>query len=106
MVRHSPGVVFPSVTDIGTDTEPVEHLFLTPPVPSLQMTSQSSIAAAQFSKYKSALRQQVAGRTPLLNSTLVALERHASDIQNDLIVMLQSTDPGRCVAGVLVGFIS
>ncbi|KAI1789825.1 hypothetical protein LXA43DRAFT_974094 [Ganoderma leucocontextum] len=82
------------LTDHLYDTQPVEHLFLTPPIPTLQTSAQSSVAAAQFSKYISALRQQLAGRTPLLNSTLTALERHASDIQKDLIVMLKPGESG------------
>ncbi|KAM5533953.1 hypothetical protein V8D89_012378 [Ganoderma adspersum] len=82
------------LTDHVYDIHPIEHLFLSPPVPSLQTSAQSSIATAQFSTYKSTLRQQLVGRTPLLNSTLVALERHASDIQKDLIVMLKSGDSG------------
>lgn len=105
MVRHSRGVVLFEVTDIVVDTQPVGHLFLQPPVPSIQTSAKTSVAAAQFSKYKSALRQQLAGRTPLLNSTLSALERRASDIEKDLTVMLKSGDSGRCVAGVRVGCI-
>ncbi|PIL31763.1 hypothetical protein GSI_06467 [Ganoderma sinense ZZ0214-1] len=90
--QELPGHVYG--TDTDTDIQPVKHLFLPPPMPSLQTSAQSSIAAVQFSKYKSALCQQLAGRTPLLNSTLVALERHASDIQKDLVVMLKSGQSG------------
>ena len=106
MVRHNRDVAFAGGTNTSTDINPIKHLFLPPPVPSLQTSAQSSIATAQFSKYKSTLRQQLVGRTPLLNSMLVALERHASDIQNDLIVMLKSGDSARYVATDLVGFIA
>ncbi|TBU34734.1 hypothetical protein BD311DRAFT_802305 [Dichomitus squalens] len=75
------------------DTQPVEHLFLAPSIPLSQTAAQSSAAAAQFSKYKSALRQQLSGRTPLLESTLATLERHASDIQKDVAAMAKSSEP-------------
>ena len=95
-LRPQPCALYCRVIDIAVaDTQPVEHLFLAPPIPLLQTAAQSSAAAAQFSKYKSALRQQLTGRTPLLESTLATLERHASDIQKDVAVMTRSGEHGR-----------
>ena len=63
----------------------MEHLFQAPSIPSvLQTSSQGVSAAAHFQKYKSSLRQQLAGRTPLLNEVVSTLERCAVDLQKDL----------------------
>ena len=58
---------------------------------------QSSAAAIQFAKYKSTLRPQLAGRTPLLEAAMTVLESHASDIQRDLAVMLKTGENERRV---------
>ena len=66
----------------------MEHLFQAPSIPSvLQTSSQGVSAAAHFLKYKSSLRQQLVGRTPLLNEVVATLERHATDLQKDLAVV-------------------
>ncbi len=79
-----------------TDVQPVEHLFHPPSLPTvLQSGAHSSIAGAQFVKYKSALRQQLDGRTPLLEGVLSTLERQASDLHRDLSIMLTSERSGR-----------
>ena len=73
------------------DVQPTEHLFNPPTLPTtLQSGSDSNTAAVQFAKYQSSLRQQLAGRTPLLNDVLSTLERHASDLHRDLASMLAS----------------
>ncbi len=74
----------------------MEHLFHPPSLPTvLQSGAHSSTAGAQFMKYKSALRQQLDGRTPLLDGVLSTLERQASDLQRDLTIMLTSERSGR-----------
>ncbi|RDX51056.1 hypothetical protein OH76DRAFT_1507349 [Lentinus brumalis] len=60
----------------------------------LQSGAHSSTAGAQFMKYKSALRQQLDGRTPLLDGVLSTLERQASDLHRDLTIMLTSDRSG------------
>ncbi|KAI0734996.1 hypothetical protein C8Q76DRAFT_710587 [Earliella scabrosa] len=84
------------------DMRPIEHLFHASSIPSiLQAGVQSSAAAIQFAKYKSTLRQQLAGRTPLLEAAMTVLERHASDIQRDLAVMLKTGENGSSLVGQL-----
>lgn len=61
----------------------------------LQTSAGSSAAAAQFAKYKTTLRQQLSGRTPLLQSTMTVLERHVSDIQKDLAAVLKPEEHAR-----------
>ncbi|KAH9898216.1 hypothetical protein C8Q73DRAFT_788419 [Cubamyces lactineus] len=75
------------------DTQPTEYLLQAPPIPSGLQTGAHSAAtaAAQFSKYRSLLQQQLQGRTPLLNSALSTLERHAADIREDIAVMQKSS---------------
>ncbi|KAI0652031.1 hypothetical protein C8Q79DRAFT_73511 [Trametes meyenii] len=74
------------------DTMPVEYLFQAPSIPSgLQAGAHSAAtAAAQFSKYRSSLQQQLGGRTPLVDSALTVLEHHATQIQEDLAAMRRS----------------
>ncbi|KAH9944230.1 uncharacterized protein BXZ73DRAFT_87170 [Epithele typhae] len=73
------------------DTQPVEHLFQAPSIPSvLQTSAHGASASAQFAKYKSSLQQQLSGRTPLLHSALTTLESHATALHEDLSFMLQS----------------
>ncbi|KAI0361425.1 hypothetical protein OH77DRAFT_1492477 [Trametes cingulata] len=76
------------------DTQPVEHLFRAPPIPSgLQAGSHSAVAAAgQFSKYRTCLLQQLSGRTPLVDSTLARLEAQTTQIQEDLSVIERSSE--------------
>ncbi|KAI0639590.1 hypothetical protein C8Q77DRAFT_1224547 [Trametes polyzona] len=68
------------------DTQPVSHLFQAPPIPSaLQGGAHgATAAAAHFAKYKSALRQQLSGRTPLVESALTTLEGRSREIQEDI----------------------
>ncbi|KAI0328133.1 hypothetical protein GY45DRAFT_1255614 [Cubamyces sp. BRFM 1775] len=75
------------------DTQPAEYLLQAPPIPSgLQTGAHSAATAAvQFSKYRSTLQQQLQGRTPLVNSALSTLERHAADIREDIAVMQKSS---------------
>ncbi|KAI0654239.1 hypothetical protein C8Q70DRAFT_1087860 [Cubamyces menziesii] len=82
------------------DTQPAEYLLQAPPIPSGLQTSAHSAttAAVQFSKYRSILRQQLEGRTPLLNSALSTLERHAADIREDIAVMQKSSSSNSDVA--------
>nr|BDS00032.1 hypothesis protein 8 [Mycoleptodonoides aitchisonii] len=76
------------------DTHPVEYLFRPPPIPSASQSGlHPSTAAASFQKYKSALRQQVVGRTPLLDSVLRAFDRHAQILKRDL-ESVQGHNPG------------
>ncbi len=78
------------------DVQPIEHLFQAPSIRlMLQTSAGSSAAAAQFAKYKTTLRQQLSGRTPLLQSTMTVLERHVSDIQKDLAAMLKPEEHAR-----------
>ncbi|RPD55909.1 hypothetical protein L227DRAFT_509454 [Lentinus tigrinus ALCF2SS1-6] len=73
------------------DVQPIEHLFHPPSLPTmLQSSAHSNTAAAQFMKYKSSLRQQLNGRTPLLEKILSTLECHASELHQDLATMLTS----------------
>ncbi|OBZ79452.1 hypothetical protein A0H81_01207 [Grifola frondosa] len=68
------------------DTRPVQYLFHAPPTPSFTKAGiTASLAAASFTRYKSTLRQQVIGRTPLLDAVLSILESRASVLQDDLI---------------------
>ena len=78
----------------------MEHLFQAPSIPSvLQTSSQGVSAAAHFLKYKSSLRQQLVGRTPLLNEVVATLERHATDLQKDLAVVRGPEHSLKYVAG-------
>ncbi|KAI0719966.1 hypothetical protein C8T65DRAFT_634464 [Cerioporus squamosus] len=73
------------------DVQPIEHLFHPPSLPTvLQSGTHSNTAGTQFMKYKSSLRQQLDGRTPLLDGVLSTLERHASDLHKDLASMVTS----------------
>ncbi|KAL1951513.1 hypothetical protein VTO73DRAFT_662 [Trametes versicolor] len=76
------------------DTQPITHLLQAPPIPTgLQAGAHSAATAAtQFAKYRSSLRQQLNGRTPLVESALATLERYASEIQEDLAAMQKSLD--------------
>ncbi|KAI0375182.1 hypothetical protein BV20DRAFT_960271 [Pilatotrama ljubarskyi] len=76
------------------DTQPVQHLFQAPSIPSgLQAGSHSaSAAASQFSRYQASLRQQLGGRTPLVETALAALETHATQIQGDIDAIHRSSE--------------
>ncbi|KAI0778364.1 hypothetical protein BD413DRAFT_465008 [Trametes elegans] len=76
------------------DTHPIEHLFRAPTIPSGLQTGAhgSATAAAQFSKYRSSLQQQLNGRTPLIDAALTTLEHHATEIHKDLAAMHKSLD--------------
>ncbi|OJT10057.1 Conserved oligomeric Golgi complex subunit 1 [Trametes pubescens] len=76
------------------DIQPITHLLQAPSIPTgLQAGAHSAATAAtQFAKYRSSLRQQLNGRTPLVESALATLERYASEIQEDLAAMQKSLD--------------
>ncbi|OSD03253.1 hypothetical protein PYCCODRAFT_1409591 [Trametes coccinea BRFM310] len=76
------------------DTRPVEHLFQAPPIPSGLQTGihTATAAAAQFSKYRSALQHQLSGRTPLVDSALNVLESGALQLRDDLSAMEKSLE--------------
>lgn len=64
----------------------VTEFQLTAPPPPLQSTVQLGPAQANASlkRYKAALRRQVAGRTPLLEKTLLSLEACSEALHGDL----------------------
>ena len=75
---------------------PVEHLFQAPPLPSvLQTSALLGSVGSHLDKYKSTLRQQLCGRTPLLDLIVSALERSAKEMQEDLAVARKSEESAR-----------
>ncbi|CDO72958.1 hypothetical protein BN946_scf185007.g12 [Trametes cinnabarina] len=76
------------------DTRPIEYLFQAPSIPlGFQAgTHSAAAAAAQFSKYKSALEHQLGGRTPMVDSALNVLESHALQLRDDLACLQKSLD--------------
>ena len=96
MVCYSRMLEYHRLTSCDKDVQPVEHLFQAPPIPSvLQTSTQGASAAAHFLKYKTALRQQLASRTPLLDAVVGALEQHATELQKDLVVLQRSDESAR-----------
>src|ERR1700683_1992610 len=65
------------------DSSPVEHLFVTTPLPTLSQGAGPSLVSSSFQKYKSALQRQICGRTVMLDDVLGPLETRAKVLQLD-----------------------
>ncbi|EMD41913.1 hypothetical protein CERSUDRAFT_90499 [Gelatoporia subvermispora B] len=67
------------------DMQPAEYLYQTPPIPSLpQAEVNPSLASASLDQYRQALRQQLSGRTPLLQTVLDTAEGHIKKLEDEL----------------------
>lgn len=70
------------------DISPVDFLFESPPLPVMSQGGAVSLDSS-FTRYKSALRKQLLGRTSLLDDVLKTLENCAKTIQQDFSQVLK-----------------
>ncbi|CAL1695010.1 unnamed protein product [Somion occarium] len=71
------------------DASPVQYLFQAPSLtPSSQIGFKSSLTDEAFERYRSALKQRISFRTPLLDDVLATVERSAETLRNDLKIVV------------------
>lgn len=71
-----------------TDISPTTHLYSSQAPPSLSLVGANpKLALSSFQSYKSALKQRLSGRTPLLHGLLQTLEHLAAEEKADLAVL-------------------
>ena len=92
--------VHPSCSDMSIkDNRPAQYLFRSPPLPSIQ-TPNLLAAQTSFQRFKGALQNQIACRTPLLDGVVSTLEDGIKHLHDDMDVVCDIRGASRCISFV------
>ncbi|KAI0706115.1 hypothetical protein BC835DRAFT_1260582 [Cytidiella melzeri] len=86
----------------SVDAEPAQYLFHADSAPSIVPgTMNTTSSDMSFQIYRSSLRRQMTGRTPLLDDVLSTVEKRAKDLHEDLLITQDKSEDSRVLTSQL-----